>query len=358
MLKMAAVLTLAAAVVQGELVKTADIARHVTPAVVLIKTAGPSGEKAGSGFIVDQSGTIVTNLHVIEGAASIAVKLANGDIYDQVKIRAFDVRRDLAVMQIPGFGLPVVEVGNSDLVEPGQPVLLIGNPLGVLEGSVSAGIVSGVRSLEGNGLRIIQTDAAANPGSSGGPLLNATGKAVGVLSFKLSGGESLNFVIPINYVKGLLSATESFGLDELAKRLSTASNDLFTVTKPQFPSRWKSLSTGSTKLVRVEADHVYAETEIPDDKKRFGIFYIADLAKAGSKYIGTIRSGGTCTYTTWLNEQKSNYCRFEHPFEIALLTPSRIEGTTIEFPVGTKFDCARCQYAQKPQPMHFVWIPE
>src|SRR5207247_4243274 len=116
MLKMAPVLTLTAAVLQGELVKTADIARRVTPAVVLIKTAGPSGETTGSGFIVDPSGTIVTNLHVIEGAASIALKLANGDIYDQVKIRAFDVRKDLAVIQIPGFGLPVVDVGNSDLV--------------------------------------------------------------------------------------------------------------------------------------------------------------------------------------------------------------------------------------------------
>ena len=209
---------------------TAEIAKRVTPAVVLIAAAGPSGDSNGSGFIVNQSGTILTNLHVIEGATSIAVHLASGDRHDQVKIRAFDARTDLAVIQIPGFGLPIIEMGNSDVVRPGQPVVLIGNPLTVLEGSVSAGFVSGVRSLEKTGLRVIQTDAAANPGSSGEPLLDGRGRAVGILSFKLRGTESLNFVIPINYARGLLTSTESFGIEELAKRLSANDDDLFTAS--------------------------------------------------------------------------------------------------------------------------------
>src|SRR5262245_4195746 len=93
-------LALALGVIQGG-AWTSDIAKRATPAVVLIKTTGESGDTAGSGFIVDQSGTILTNLHVIEDATSIGVKLANGDVFDQVTVRAFDVRKDLAVIQIP-----------------------------------------------------------------------------------------------------------------------------------------------------------------------------------------------------------------------------------------------------------------
>jgi serine protease Do len=107
----------------------------------------------------------VTNLHVIEGATSVAVKLASGDVHDQVRVRAFDQRKDLAVIQVSGFNLPRVEFGDSDAVQPGQPVVLIGSPLRVLEGSVSTGVVSGVRTLEDAGFRVIQTDAAANPGN-------------------------------------------------------------------------------------------------------------------------------------------------------------------------------------------------
>lgn len=204
---------------------TADIAKSTIPAVVLIKATGPSGDTSGSGFLVDAGGTIITNLHVVQGATAVAVKLATGDVYDQIRIKAFDERKDLAVVQVSAFGLPAVPLGDSDAVQVGDHVVLIGNPLGVLEGSVSTGVVSGLRAME-TGFRVIQTDAAANPGSSGGPLVDAAGRVVGVLCFKVRGAESLNFVVPINYARGLLASNEAMTLSELAQRLGKTP-DLF-----------------------------------------------------------------------------------------------------------------------------------
>src|SRR5207244_3756258 len=123
-------------------------------------------EWAGSGFVVDPSGTIVTNLHVVKGLVTARVKLANGDAYERITVRAYDDKKDIAILQIPGFGLPTVRLGDSDRVEPGAPVVLIGNSLGFLEGSASTGIVSAIRPLDG--YRVFQTDAAASHGNSGG----------------------------------------------------------------------------------------------------------------------------------------------------------------------------------------------
>ena len=196
--------------------KPSEIAKRTIPAVVVIKSQTSKGQGTASGFLVDSSGTIVTNFHVIDGATALAVKLVGGDVYDQVRVRAFDQRKDLAVIQIPAFGLPTVPLGNSDSLAVGEPVVLVGNPMG-LEASVSSGLVSGIR--DAGGFRVIQTDAAANPGNSGGPLVNAQGQVVGVLSFKMRGAESLNFVIPVNYARGLIASSGSLSLAEVARQV-------------------------------------------------------------------------------------------------------------------------------------------
>jgi len=342
----------------------AQIAQRVGPAVVTIRTSSAAEASSGSGFIVHSSGTIVTNLHVIQGATAVAVRLSNGDIYDQVRVRAYDARKDLAVIQIPGFGLPVVEFGDSDVVQSGQPVVLIGNPLGMLEGSVSTGVVSGVRVLEEAGFRVIQTDAAANPGNSGGPLIDAAGKVIGVLSFKLRGTESLNFVIPANYVRGLVSATDSFGLDELAKRLASPSSDPFVAAKTQAPGRWKSLASGTTKIVRVDGQHIYVETILPDVQRQAGSFVLAELTKKGETFNGVVRESLVCQYSKtdiwWTGEtqQLLNTCQDESAMEITVMTPSRIEGWTMGRRPGGKFDCKKCQWNVSKVKQPFVWIPE
>lgn len=272
----------------------AALAKRSLPAVVLVKGTTMAGEEvSASGFIVDPLGTIVTNLHVIQSLKTGAVRLANGDVYDHFTIRAFDERRDLAIIQIRGFDLPVLPLGNSNGVEPGQAIVLLGNPLG-LEGSISAGIISGIRRFP-DGFQTIQTDAAANPGNSGGPLINGKGQVVGVFSFKLRGTENLNFVIPINYARGLLRSTDAISLDELRARLGkTFHEDSRT---PVFPHRWKSLAKSGTKILRLDGERLYVETLPSRQPLGSNDYMIADLKKDGEKYAGLNRCRFTCEYS-------------------------------------------------------------
>ena len=306
---------------------------------------------------MDPSGTIVTNVHVIEGATSIAVKLPNGDIYDDVRVRAFDARKDLAIIQVLGFGLPTVELGDSDTAQVGQPVVLIGNPMGILAGSVSTGVVSGMRDTSVGG-RVIQTDAAANPGNSGGPLINSAGEAIGVLSFKLRGTENLNFVVPINYARGLMASSTSYDLKEFAVRLSGSSSDLFATAKQDFPKHWKSLVSASTFIIRLDAEHVYVENVVPEDAKRQGDFSNWEFKKVGDKYVGTGRSGFSCVYVDWTWENQRNFCRFEGSAEFTLLSPTRIEGSVHQYSDDAKFNCRKCEFKGDQVDEPFVWIPQ
>jgi hypothetical protein len=198
---------------------TAQIAKKVSPSVLVIQGKTDSGDVLGSGFIVSKDGKIVTNLHVITDMKTASIHLANGKTFDSVSVLAIDERRDLAIVKIVGVDLPVLELGNSDALTIGEPLVILGSPRG-LEGTVTAGILSSVRN-SGEGFKVLQTDAAVNPGNSGGPLLNNKGQAIGVVSFKLKSSEGLNFAIPINYVRGLLdNLHDPMTLAEMRKDLS------------------------------------------------------------------------------------------------------------------------------------------
>jgi TonB family protein len=198
----------------------------VSPSVVVISGKTDSGEVLGSGFIVSRDGRIITNHHVIRRMKAASVRLANGAKFDEVSILAENEKWDLAVVQIAGHDLPVLDMGNSDSLAVGEPVVVVGSPRG-LEGTVTAGVLSSVRDI-GTGFKVLQTDAAVNPGNSGGPLLNGSGQAVGVVSFMLRSAQGLNFAIPINYVRDLLkSAHPPVKLETMARSPS----------KPPPPSR-------------------------------------------------------------------------------------------------------------------------
>src|ERR1039457_1396862 len=197
---------------------TAQIARKVSPSVVVIEGKTDSGDVLGSGFVISKDGKIVTNLHVIREMKAATVELANSKVFDSFSILATDERRDLAIIKIAGFGLPVLDLGDSDALVVGEPVVVVGSPKG-LEGTVTAGILSSVRD-SGDGFKVLQTDAAVNPGNSGGPLVNSKGQAIGVVSFKLRSTEGLNFAIPINYIRGLLNNLhEPMTLDQMRQIL-------------------------------------------------------------------------------------------------------------------------------------------
>ncbi len=178
------------------------LAEAATRAVVLIDVSTATDSRQGSGFIVDPSGLILTNQHVVRDARNARVKLPSGDVYDRVTILAEDERRDIAVLQVPGYDLPTLPLANSDSVRIGAPVVLIGSPLG-LENTVSTGIVSGRRQ-EPEGFQLLQITAPASQGSSGGAVLGVDGRAIGVAVSQIRGGQNLNFAVPINYARGLL----------------------------------------------------------------------------------------------------------------------------------------------------------
>ena len=159
---------------------------------------------SGSGFIIRQDGYLVTNAHVVGDAERIQVRLTDGRRLD-AKLIGLDERVDLALLKIDATGLPVAPLGDSNRTRVGEFVLALGHPFG-LEQTVSFGIVSRKGSpiqVAAPGFEFIQTDAAVNPGNSGGPLVNMAGEVVGVNSMAAVNG-SIGFAIPVNLVKALL----------------------------------------------------------------------------------------------------------------------------------------------------------
>ena len=155
----------------------------------------------GSGFLVTSDGIILTNAHVVDGAKEVTVKLSNRREY-KAKVLGADRSSDIAVLKIDAHDLPTVQIGDSSRLSVGDYVLAIGEPFG-LEETATAGIVSATgRSLPGDGyVPFIQTDAAVNPGNSGGPLFDANGAVVGINAqiYTNSGGyQGVSFAIPIN----------------------------------------------------------------------------------------------------------------------------------------------------------------
>jgi serine protease Do len=159
----------------------------------------------GSGFIISASGQILTNAHVVDGADRVSVTLKDGRTFEG-EVVGQDTVTDVAVIQVQANDLPVVPMGNSETLQPGEWVIAIGNPLG-LDNTVTAGIISSTeRSTSDIGVSdkrvdLIQTDAAINPGNSGGPLLNARGEVIGMNTAIISGAQGLGFAIPINTVQ-------------------------------------------------------------------------------------------------------------------------------------------------------------
>ena len=155
----------------------------------------------GSGFVIDSSGYIVTNSHVIEGAEAAAIRTEDGEFFNRVVVVADDSERDLALLRVPAEELPALCVGTDVGVELGEPILVLGTPMG-LSGTVTRGIVSARRTFDGS--RMFQIDADAAPGSSGGPVVNQDGCVIGVLRLGLYNEEGeFNLAISSRYLRPL-----------------------------------------------------------------------------------------------------------------------------------------------------------
>jgi S1-C subfamily serine protease len=161
---------------------------------------------SGSGFIISSDGYIFTNAHVVDKASRIKVSLPDGRVEEAILL-GMDPDTDLAVIKIYSTGFETVTIGNSDLLKIGQVVIAIGNPFGY-QHSVTTGVVSAlsrtIRSRSGRLIdNVIQTDAALNPGNSGGPLINSEGEVVGINTAIIQHAQGMSFSVGINTAKDI-----------------------------------------------------------------------------------------------------------------------------------------------------------
>lgn len=256
----------------AELNLTVDFNSEVTrvvgdvgPAVVTVINHKPRGisffgtpinrTSSGSGFIISEDGYIVTNNHVIDGAESLEVILANGSTLP-ASLVGNDIYADLGILQVDGEMPAVARWGNSDALKPGETLIAIGSPLGDFTNTVTVGVVSATErsiqidqdySLEG----LIQTDAAINQGNSGGPLLNLAGEVVGINTLIVRGGgsvvaEGLGFAVPSNTARAIEE--------------QVIENGYFA--RPNLGIRWVTITPTLANRYRLPVDHGIYITEV------------------------------------------------------------------------------------------------
>ncbi len=184
-----------------------DIVERISPSIVVILTYDEKGDAIaqGSGFFINESGDVITNYHVIEGASSFDIKTSDGKSFPVTSVLAEDLDGDLAVLavDIPSEKVRALSV-NSVLPRIAESIIVIGCPLG-LELTVSDGIVSAVRNISSFG-DMIQITAPISPGSSGGPVVDMNGKVIGVAMGTMVDGQNLNFAIPSERVSNLVTS--------------------------------------------------------------------------------------------------------------------------------------------------------
>lgn len=179
-----------------------SVYEKINPAIVSIDAQTPEGVSAGTGCIVTPKGLILTGSHVIEGCNSVEVTMYNGQVYKAQVVSKMGKNKDLALLKIsPKTNLQTIKFGDSEQVKVGQKVLAIGNPFG-FSGTLTQGIVSRIDYTKNK----IQTDAAINPGCSGGPLLNLSGEVIGINQSIYNPDNNISnigigFAIPINDAK-------------------------------------------------------------------------------------------------------------------------------------------------------------
>ncbi len=265
-------------------------------------------EAKGSGFIINSTGIVVTNNHVVKGAKTVSVTLSDGSTY-KAKIIGTDAKTDLAVLKIDaGKALPYVELGSSATVEPGEWVVAMGNPFG-LGGSVTAGIVSALGRDIGDGPydKFIQIDAPINEGNSGGPLFDQHGQVIGINTAILSpsgGSVGIGFAIPSDMVKRVVTQLVASGkvvrgylgvaAQEISPQMAQAlrlpmadpakDGALVAAVSPNSPAYRAGIRPGDV-IVKVNGTAVTSPGDLADD--------IANVDPGHDTAISYIRNGAS-----------------------------------------------------------------
>jgi S1-C subfamily serine protease len=188
----------------------AQIVDKTSPAVAMVLATQAPGETnaaLGAALVIYADGDLLTSWHLIKNAYAVQVRFKSGEVFDRVKLLGFDERRDIAAIRITASGLPILPVASAADANPGDPVVSIFHPQ-AQPWSTSTGIVTAYRLADeipgaGTGFRVLQFTAPASPGANGGVLIDAKGRALGLITGSLDGGQSLNFAVPIENVSGL-----------------------------------------------------------------------------------------------------------------------------------------------------------
>ena len=261
---------------------------------------------AGSGFIFTDDGYILTNYHVVSGADSVTVSTYDGTKYD-AKIVGYDESNDVAVLKIEATGLTPVVIGSSDTLNVGDSVVAIGNPLGELTFSLTAGAVSAlnreVTMSNGTSMELIQTDCAINSGNSGGALFNMHGEVVGITNAKYSGSsgsgasiDNIGFAIPINDVYSIVTSIIEKGYIEkpyIGVSVLSVSEETQKYGLPQGASVQSVTDDGPAKAAGLQVNDIITkvnDTEITSSN---------DLVKA----VGQCKPGDEITLTVYRQGQ-------------------------------------------------------
>ena len=224
------ILVLACAIIAGSTIanadeKLVDLVKKVKPSVVLIETFDKDSKPIGrgSGFFIDNKGSLITNHHVIEGAYSATIKTSAGKEYPVQGIVAKDTEADIVklVVNLPDANMTFLNL-SENVPSEGEDIFVIGNPLG-LESTVSSGIVSAVRDIPAFG-KILQITAPISPGSSGSPVINSKGEVIGIATLIFTEGQNLNFAILSDKIIAL-KETSKTTLSESYASLTTDANN-------------------------------------------------------------------------------------------------------------------------------------
>jgi len=188
----------------------AQILEKVSPAVAMVlatQAPGDTNAASGAALVVYADGDLLTSYHLVKNAYAVQVRFKSGEVYDRVKLLGFDERRDIAAIRITASGLPLLPVADASQINPGDAILSFFHPA-LQPWSSSTGVLAAYRLADeipgaGSGFRVLQFTAPASPGSSGGVLVDARGRALGLVTGSLDGGQSLNLAVPIESVLGL-----------------------------------------------------------------------------------------------------------------------------------------------------------
>ena len=263
----------------GPAVVRIDTVKEVSNPLGRVLGLGPSTQRQqgqGSGFITRANGLIFTNEHVVRGADRVNVTLPDGRRF-QGTVLGGDPLTDVAVVKVVAENLPVASLGNSDQLRPGEWAIAIGNPFG-LNNTVTAGIISAVDRTDANigeGQRVpyIQTDAAVNPGNSGGPLISAAGEVIGMnTAIRKAPGAGLSFAVPINLAKRIAQQIVSTG---------QASHPFIGVQlRSLTPQLAREINATSTRCTVPVVDGVLVVDVVPDTPAETAGIRQCDLIRA------------------------------------------------------------------------------